>query len=130
MIPDSATHLVVKGEPASKANSRKIVMFGKKPAIIKSQKARDYVKAFGEQCPTLPELITDDVLVEILIYYASRRPDLDESLILDCMQDKIYKNDRQVKQKKIYWSLDKDNPRSIIRIVKYDILNIPSYLVY
>lgn len=120
----------VVGEPASKANSRKAVVIRGKPAFIKSQKARDYVKAFDEQCPTLPELITDDVLVEILIYYASRRPDLDESLILDCMQDKIYKNDRQVKQKKIYWSLDKDNPRSIIRIVKYDILNIPSYLVY
>ena len=127
---DKILQFEVVGEPASKANSRKAVVIRGKPAFIKSQKARDYVKAFGEQCPTLPELITDDVLVEILIYYASRRPDLDESLILDCMQDKIYKNDRQVKQKKIYWSLDKDNPRSIIRIVKYDILNIPSYLVY
>jgi|TARA_R110002012_G_scaffold307790_1_gene513518 hypothetical protein len=127
---DKIVQFEVVGEPASKANSRKAVVIRGKPAFIKSQKARDYVKAFGEQCPTLPELITDDVLVEILIYYASRRPDLDESLILDCMQDKIYKNDRQVKQKKIYWSLDKDNPRSIIRIVKYDILNIPSYLVY
>lgn len=127
---DKIVQFEVVGEPASKANSRKAVVIRGKPAFIKSQKARDYVKAFGEQCPTLPELITDDVLVEILIYYASRRPDLDESLILDCMQDKIYKNDRQVKQKKIYWSLDKDNPRSIIRIVKYDVLNIPSYLVY
>ncbi len=127
---DKIVQFEVVGEPASKANSRKAVVIRGKPAFMKSQKARDYVKAFGEQCPTLPELITDDVLVEILIYYASRRPDLDESLILDCMQDKIYKNDRQVKQKKIYWSLDKDNPRSIIRIVKYDILNIPSYLVY
>ena len=127
---DKILQFEVVGEPASKANSRKAVVIRGKPAFIKSQKARDYVKAFGEQCPTLPELITDDVLVEILIYYASRRPDLDESLILDCMQDKIYKNDRQVKQKKIYWSLDKDNPRSIIRIIKYDILNIPSYLVY
>ncbi len=127
---DKIVQFEVVGEPASKANSRKAVVIRGKPAFIKSQKARDYVKAFGEQCPTLPELITDDVLVEILIYYASRRPDLDESLILDCMQDKIYKNDRQVKQKKIYWGLDKDNPRSIIRIFKYDILNIPSYLVY
>ena len=98
---DKIVQFEVVGEPASKANSRKAVVIRGKPAFIKSQKARDYVKAFGEQCPTLPELITDDVLVEILIYYASRRPDLDESLILDCMQDKIYKNDRQVKQKKI-----------------------------
>ena len=30
----------IDGEPASKANSRKIVMFGKRPAVIKSDKAR------------------------------------------------------------------------------------------
>ena len=41
----------------------------------------------------------------MLIYYSSRRPDLDESLILDLMQGVIYKNDRQVKQKNIYWGL-------------------------
>lgn len=119
----------VLGEPASKANSRKLVTFGKRPAFIKSQKARDYVAMFHKQCPTLDELLTNDVLVEILIYYGSRRPDLDESLILDCMQDRIYKNDRQVKQKKIYWGLDKENPRSIIRVSEYTLYNIPSYLL-
>lgn len=77
-----------------------MVMFGKKPAFIKSKKARDYVAMFDRQCPCLEEIITDDVLVEIMIYYSSKRPDLDESIILDCMQGKIYKNDRQVKQKK------------------------------
>ncbi len=55
MIPDKATFIEVIGEPASKANSRKIVMFGKKPAIIKSQKARDYVKNFEKQVQKLPE---------------------------------------------------------------------------
>ena len=120
---------VVLGEPASKANSRKLVTFGKRPAFIKSKKARSYVDMFQKQCPCLDELITDDVMVEILIYYSTRRPDLDESIILDCMQDKIYKNDRQVKQKKIYWGLDKENPRSIIRVSEYNIYNIPSYLL-
>ena len=119
----------VLGEPASKANSRKMVMFGKKPAFIKSQKARDYVAMFDKQCPCLEEIITDDVLVEIMIYYSSRRPDLDESIILDCMQGKIYKNDRQVKQKKVYWGLDKENPRSIIRVTEYSLYNIPKYLL-
>jgi Holliday junction resolvase RusA-like endonuclease len=46
------------------------------------------------------------------IFYASRRPDLDESLILDLLQDVAYVNDRQVKEKHIYWGLDKDNPRT------------------
>ena len=107
---------IIYGEPASKANSRQIVMFGKRPAIIKSKKARDYVKHFQNQCPTLDTLVTEDLVVEITIYYASRRPDLDESVILDCMQGFIYKNDRQVKKKIINWGLDKDNPRSEIKV--------------
>lgn len=107
---------IIYGEPASKANSRKIVMFGKRPAIIKSQKARDYVKAFEKQCKKLPKLVTDDLVVEMTIYYASRRPDLDESVVLDCMQGFIYKNDRQVKKKIINWGLDRDNPRSEIKV--------------
>ena len=114
MIPDSATHLIVHGEPASKANSRQIVMFGKRPAIIKSKKARDYVKTFEKQATSLEALLEGDLAVHITIYYASRRPDLDESVILDCMEGVIYVNDRQVKEKHIFHGLDKDNPRSEI----------------
>jgi len=106
----------VLGEPASKANSRKIVMFGKRPAIIKSQKARKYLEAFEMQCEALSEPFEGDVGVDITIFYASRRPDLDESVILDAMEKKIYKNDRQVKEKKIRWGLDKENPRAIIKV--------------
>ena len=101
----------VYGEPASKANSRKMVLIKGRPALIKSAKARAYVTMFESQCPVMEVPTTDDVLVEMMIHYASRRPDLDESLILDCMQNKIYANDRQVKQKVIYWQLDKENPR-------------------
>ena len=72
MIPDKATYIEVIGEPASKANSRKIVMFGKKPAIIKSQKARDYVKNFEKQVRKLPEFLEGDLAVHITVYYASR----------------------------------------------------------
>ena len=114
MIPDSATHLIVHGEPASKANSRQIVMFGKRPAIIKSKKARDYVKTFEKQAASLEALLEGDLAVHITIYYASRRPDLDESVILDCMEGVIYVNDRQVKEKHIFHGLDKDHPRSEI----------------
>jgi len=117
------------GEPASKANSRKMVTIRGRPALIKSQKARDYVKQFELQCPQLEVPTTEDVQVEMMIYYASRRPDLDESLILDCMQCRIYKNDRQVKQKFIYWGLDRENPRTIIRVRSCDVKDIPNYLV-
>lgn len=109
-------NLTILGEATSKANSRKVVLIKGKIRVIKSQKALDYCKRFALQCPELDDPFECDLLVEIHIYYASRRPDLDESLILDNMQNKIYKNDRQVKIKHIYWHLDKDNPRAEITV--------------
>ena len=50
------------------------------------------------------------------IYYKNRRPDLDESVILDCLEGYAYKNDRQVKEKHIYHGLDKKNPRAEITV--------------
>ncbi len=108
---------IIHGEPASKANSRKLVTIKGRPAFIKSDKARKYVKQFEEQCPQMGDsMFLDDVEVEMTVFYASRRPDLDESVILDCMQGFIYKNDRQVKRKIITWGLDKENPRAEIMV--------------
>ena len=125
---NNKTQFIIEGEPASKGNSRKIVNFGKRMALIKSQKARDYEKLFADQCPVLENLIETDVKVELIIYYASRRPDLDESVILDCMQGKIYVNDRQVKQKHIYWGLDRERPRTHIRVSTLEACSVPSDL--
>jgi hypothetical protein len=119
----------VHGEPASKANSRKIVKFGDRLASVKSDKARKYAAAFSQQLPSGLVPTKNDVCVEMVIYYASRRPDLDESLILDLMQGHIYENDRQVKRKLIYWQLDRDNPRSVIRVYDIEDLTPPSYLI-
>ena len=116
----------IEGEPASKSNSRKIVNFGKRMGVIKSEKARNYEKLFATQCPILENLIENEVKVELIIYYASRRPDLDESVILDCMQGKIYVNDRQVKQKHIYWGLDRNRPRTHVRVSAMEICDLPS----
>lgn len=110
---------IVMGEPASKANSRKIVKFGARMASIKSKKALDYTKAFALQAPTIDPLIDTDVLLYIKIYYASRRPDLDESLIMDCLQGKAFSNDRQVKAKLILHGLDRENPRAEIRVCRF-----------
>jgi hypothetical protein len=111
---------LVSGEPASKSNSRQLVTIKGRPAFIKSKKARDYVTSFEQQAPQLKPLIEDDVVVEMTIYYASRRPDLDESVILDAMQGKIYANDRQVKRKIINWGLDRENPRAEIKVSRKD----------
>ena len=99
------------GEPASKSNQRRLVMHHKTPRFIKSAKALSFVQAFQLQCPKVDPLLEEDLSVTMTIYYASRRPDLDESVVLDAMQNFIYKNDRQVKEKHIYWGLDKTNPR-------------------
>lgn len=104
--------VVIYGEPASKANSRRWT--GK--FFIKSEKALKYSAGFRSQCPILDPLLEGDLCVTIHIYYASRRPDLDESLILDLMQGFFYENDRQIKQKHIYWHLDKENPRCQITV--------------
>lgn len=117
MQVQSRISFTIEGEPASKANSRKLVTIRGRPAFIKSQKARDYGDSFKLQCPKLSPLMTGDLAVIMTIYYASRRPDLDESLILDLMQGLIYENDRQVKERHIYWGLDKTNPRSVITVV-------------
>jgi Holliday junction resolvase RusA-like endonuclease len=109
---------IVFGEPASKANSRQLVHLNGRPAFIKSAKARAYLKDFQWQCPKLNPLITGDVAVHLRIFYASRRPDLDESVILDAMQGNIYENDRQVKEKHVYHGLDKENPRTEIVITR------------
>ena len=90
------------GEPASKANSRKIVRYGGVSRLIKSSKALNYVDLFKAQIAPAWKPLDGDVVVTIDIYYASRRPDLDESLILDLLQGHMYLNDRQVKEKHIY----------------------------
>jgi hypothetical protein len=112
-----ALSLIIYGEPASTSNSRRLVSIRGRPAVIKSSKALAYAKMFKQQC-VRKKLLEGDVAVHMTIYYASRRPDLDESLILDLLQDVAYTNDRQVREKHIYWGLDKTNPRCEIKVEK------------
>ena len=107
---------VILGQPQSKANSRKLAHINGRTRFIKSDQALNYLAGFATQCPTLDPLFTGDVHVELEIYYASRRPDLDESLILDAMQGRIYLNDRQVRSKTVTGWVDKERPRTSIRV--------------
>jgi len=111
---------IIFGEPASKANSRRLVRFGGVSRLIKSEKALSYSDMFKQQCRPLAQLMTGDLRITLHIWYASRRPDLDESLILDLMQGLIYENDRQVKERHAYWGLDPENPRAEILIERID----------
>jgi hypothetical protein len=119
----------ILGEPASKANSRQIVTINDRPSSIKSKKARDYERDALRQIPPAARLrLAGRVKVTMTIFYASERPDLDESLILDIMQDRytgkgearqlvqagVYRNDRQVRHRDVRHAIDKRNPRAEI----------------
>lgn len=126
--------LTILGEPASKANQRKLVTFGRgpkaRPALIKSDKARNYERDALLQIPAALRLRLEGPLrVTLRIFYASERPDLDESVILDVLQDRhrrtptglrelvqagVYRNDRQVREKHVYHAIDKTRPRAEI----------------
>ena len=127
----------ILGEPASKANSRKIVTIGRgdkaRAAVIKSDKALSYVDSALRQIPPEARIrLEGPVFFTARIFYASQRPDLDESVILDILQDQwkrdkqtkvrqlvqhcVYVNDRQVKGKYITWHIDPANPRAEITV--------------
>lgn len=112
-----AIYLTVDGEPVSKANSRRLVHINGKPRFIKSQKGLALQKVWDEQCPRLNDLLDMDVVAYIHLYYASRRPDLDESLVLDFLQGKVIKNDRSIRERHTYWGLDPIKPRSSVLLI-------------
>lgn len=106
----------ILGQPYSKANSRKLVHTHGKPRFIKAEAALGYLETFAIQCPVLDPMFVGDVHVELEIFYTSRRPDLDESLVLDALQGRAYRNDRQVRKKTVTGGIDKERPRTVIRI--------------
>ena len=117
--------LKVQGELCSKSNSRRIVNYGGHPRVIKSQKALDYEysstlqikRQLGQQ-----GTIEGQVSIEVHVWYASRRPDLDIALIQDVLQKAgVYKNDRQVFEIHAFKYLDKENPRVLIRIREIEV---------
>lgn len=107
-----ALSLTILGQPASKSNSRRLVRFGNVSRLIKSERAMTYIDLFRRQVQKQERLMTGDIRMTIHIWYASRRPDLDETLILDLLQGLVYVNDRQVKERHTYWHLDPQNPRT------------------
>jgi Holliday junction resolvase RusA-like endonuclease len=124
--------ITILGEPASKANSRQIVTINERPSVIKSKKARSYEHDALRQIPvTARQRLQGPVRVTLRIFYASERPDLDESIVLDVLQDRwgkreegtrpllqagVYRNDRQVREKHVYHGIDKRNPRAEIEV--------------
>lgn len=108
----------IVGEPASKANSRRMVRRGGKVLFIKSEKALSYVDAARLQIPTLgsDQILRGRLSLTAHVWYSTQRPDLDVSLILDILQDRIYRNDRQVREMHLYHHIDRDRPRTKLHV--------------
>lgn len=138
-----ALAFTILGEPASKANSRELVTLRyrdsetgelrRRPRLRKSDKALAFERSALKQIPPRCRVrLTGPVRVTLKIFYASERPDLDESVILDVLQDRyarverfgettrelvahgVYRNDRQVREKHIYHGIDREQPRAEI----------------
>lgn len=119
------------GQPASKANSRQIVTINGRPSSIKSKEALAYERdALRQIPPSARQRIEGPVRVTLRIWYASERPDLDESVVLDVLQDRftkrddarvlvqhgVYRNDRQVREKHVFHGIDRKNPRTEVTV--------------
>lgn len=121
MSETRTVRLRIPGEPAAKANQRQLVHVRQKdgtrrPLFIKSKKARQYEANVKKCVRPMAPLLEGELHATIVIWYASRRPDLDESVILDALQGLVYKNDRQVRSKAVSFELDPKNPRALVVI--------------
>jgi len=109
----------VYGQCYSLKNSKILTtQTGGRPRTIKHAKARQFEQDFLLQVPSeVKQGITLDVSVTLRIYYPSRRQDLDEAIVLDLLQKSgVIANDRQVKEKHVFWGLDPENPRVEVQV--------------
>jgi hypothetical protein len=138
----------ILGQPCSKANSRKIVTLARgkeheRTAVVKSKDALAYERDALRQIPPAFRLrLEGPVAVTIRLFYRTELPDLDESIVLDVLQDRyaniakpgsglgipiererrlvqagVYRNDRQVREKHVFHGIDHTNPRAEIFVI-------------
>ena len=80
---------------------------------FKNPEAQRYVKDFLKQIPGNLQVRYDTpVRLTAFIFYKTKRPDLDESLLMDCLESSsIITNDRLIWDKQILKYFDKHIPR-------------------
>jgi Holliday junction resolvase RusA-like endonuclease len=136
----SVIAFTILGQPVSHKNGYHIVTLGKGPTavprIVKSKEALAWERdALRQIPPAARQRIEGPVRITLRCFYANERPDLDESLVLDVLQDRfvalaafgtngpkqigkrqlsqagVYRNDRQVREKHVYHGIDAREPR-------------------
>ena len=115
---------IITGQPPRKSNQRMIVSRGRggPPMVIKSKEAREYLSHFIASVPEKYRdlnlgSLKDDLRLDIIVWYTSRRPDLSIELIKDCIETAgVIKNDRYIREEHLYGFVDKQDPRISIRL--------------
>jgi len=118
---------VILGEPASKANNRRLLLIDGKPRFVKSSKALAFACSAALQIPVAARVMFEGpVRVTLRMFYSTERPDLDESIVLDVLQaltwqgkvtrPGVYRNDRQVREKHVFHDIDRVNPRVEVEV--------------
>lgn len=108
--------MIVTGKLMSKSNSRIIRTYGKRIMLIKKPEAIRYtesaIRQIQGQLDETWEQFLNPVRIDITIWYQTKLPDLDVSLIQDVLEKAgVYKNDRQVYELHAFKRFDKENPR-------------------
>lgn len=101
----------IPGEPAAKGNQRKVAVVRGRPSLIKSAKGLAFEAVAKLHVPHRHPPFEGDVGIEVDVFYATERPDLDASLIKDALQGRVIANDRQVREEHVYHGIDRDKPR-------------------
>lgn len=128
---DLLARFVIPGEPAAKGNDREIVKFGNKVALRKGNKALAFEAIAGLHVPKWDQPYEGPVAAWIRVFYHSRRPDLDASLVYDALQTRkkrvgrgfilekrLIANDRQVELKIEEKFKDDERPRVEVAVYK------------
>lgn len=91
-------------------------------SLAKTKELTDYEKNFAEQCGFYAgKNIEGEFKLEMVVFYPSKRADLDNSLkiVLDCLQaNKAINNDRYCDELQVKRKVDKDNPRIEFQLIK------------
>jgi Holliday junction resolvase RusA-like endonuclease len=92
--------------------------------VIKSKNALKYREHFLDSVPEKYRdlnvgTLEDDLRLDIIVWYTSRRPDLSVELIKDNLEAAgVIKNDRYVREEHLYGFVDKENPRTKIQLYR------------
>lgn len=105
--------------------------------LIKSAEARQYVDDFIRLTPISAKQkfgsLEEPLALAVVTAYPSWRSDISVELLMDCLeQAEVISNDRYIRAVIAYAFIDKDNPRSELRLYRiegYDRSEQPQYFI-